>query len=126
MGSINGNRSFDSVPNPISVNAASFFYYCDTCSDWAADCFSGTCPPVPNPCCAGGTAETMGTGFDVDAGGTAWLQTQAPIDPSGEITIRFAIWDTGDHALDSTALVDNFQWIANGGTVSVGTTPVPQ
>jgi hypothetical protein len=31
----------------------------------------------------------------------------------------------GDGLLDSTALVDNFQWIANGGTVVVGTVPVP-
>ena len=43
-----------------------------------------------------------------------------------ELTIRFAIWDTGDDAWDSTVLVDNFQWIATGGTVTVDTTPVPK
>jgi hypothetical protein len=29
----------------------------------------------------------------------------------GEIfTLRIALWDTGDHQLDSLALLDNFQW----------------
>jgi hypothetical protein len=37
-----------------------------------------------------------------------------------------ATWDTGDTAYDSTTLIDSFEWIANGGTVSVGTTPIPQ
>ncbi len=41
-----------------------------------------------------------------------------------ELSIRFAIWDTGDQAYDSTTLIDNFQWIANGGTVSVITDPI--
>ena len=42
-----------------------------------------------------------------------------------EFTIRLAIWDTGDQALDSTALIDNFRWLATGGTVTVGTKPIP-
>ncbi|MBK8253908.1 MAG: choice-of-anchor L domain-containing protein [Polyangiaceae bacterium] len=100
MGSINGNVSFDTQNNPVSVNVAFF-------------------DANPN--------ELVGTGFDVwdDAGATSWLQTQAPIKGGDEITVRFAIWDTGDSAWDSTALVDNFQWIANGGTVVVGTIPIP-
>ncbi|MEZ4301506.1 MAG: choice-of-anchor L domain-containing protein [Polyangiaceae bacterium] len=106
MGSINGNISFDSQNNPVSVNVAFF----DVCSG-----------------CALGPGEMAGTGFDAwdDAGGTGWLLTQAPITGGSEMTIRFAIWDTGDSAWDSTALVDNFEWIANGGTVVVGTEPIP-
>jgi len=104
MGSINGNISFDSQANPVSVNIAFF----DVCSG-----------------CAQGTAELAGTGFDGswgdDAGATSWLKTTAPIGGGEEFTIRFAIWDTGDQVWDSTVLVDSFQWIANGGTVSVGT-----
>lgn len=105
-GSIGGNISFDKQNNPVSVNVAFF----DVCSG-----------------CALGPAEMAGTGFDQwnDAGGTGWLKTQAPIKGGDEFTIRFAIWDTGDSAWDSTALVDNFQWIANGGTVAVGTEPIP-
>jgi hypothetical protein len=106
MGSINGNISFDSKNNPVSVNIA-FFNVCAGC-------------PL-------GTGELQGTGFDVwnDAGGTSWLLTQAPVKGGDLLSIRFAIWDTGDQAWDSTALVDNFQWVANGGTVTVNTNPLP-
>jgi hypothetical protein len=105
-GAVNGNISFDSQNNPVSVNVAFF----DVCSG-----------------CPAGTNELVGTGFDVwdDAGATVWLQTQAPVTGGEEISIRFAIWDTGDQAWDSTALVDGFEWIANSGTVDIGTTPVP-
>lgn len=105
-GSINGNISFDSQTNPVSVNVA-FFDVCDNC-------------PL-------GTSEMQGTGFNTwnNAGGTGWLQSQAPVTGGQEFIVRWAIWDTGDSAYDSTALVDNFEWIANGGTVVVGTTPIP-
>jgi hypothetical protein len=110
MGSLNGNISFDVQGAPVSVDNALF----------------QVCPGCPL-----GDAELMGTGFEVppagwnDAGGTAWLETQAPINGGQDFTIRFAIWDTGDTAYDSTVLVDNFQWIASGGTVIIGTNPVP-
>jgi hypothetical protein len=83
MGAINGNISFDSMTNPVSVNIA-FFEVCSRC-------------PL-------GTAELSGTGFDVwdDAGATGWLVTQAPGTGGDEVSIRFAIWDTGDSAWDST------------------------
>ena len=32
---------------------------------------------------------------------------------------------TGEHNLDSSVLVDAFEWIANGGTVTVGTVKPP-
>ncbi len=124
-----GNISFDANHNPVSVNIA-FFDVCDPalCSSFAMFC-TGTCPSAPANCCSSGPAQLSGTGFDNttigNAGGTAWLETQAPIAGDATFTIRFAIWDTGDMNLDSTAVVDNFQWIAQGGTVVVGTTPVP-
>jgi len=104
-GSINGNVSFDNKNNPVSVNVA-FFDVCDGC-------------PL-------GPSEMEGTGFNTwnNAGGTGWLQTLAPINGGDEVIIRFAIWDTGDQDWDSTALVDGFTWIANGGTVVVGTDPI--
>jgi hypothetical protein len=107
QGSINGNISFDSMNNPVSVNIA----------------FFGVCTGCPL-----GTSELAGTGFDSwnDAGATSWLQTTAPINPGDTVSIRYTLWDTGDQNLDSTVLVDNFRWIANGGTVTVGTAPVPQ
>ena len=83
---------------------------------------------MPSPYCPLGTSELAGTGFDIwskdgPAGGTRWLQTQAPATPGSIITIRFAIWDAGNAYYDSTVLIDNFQWLATGG--SVGTMPVP-
>lgn len=110
MGSINGNISFDSKKNPVSVNIA-FFEVCD------------------EPGCALGNAELVGTGFDQwdDAGATSWLTTQAPIKGGDTFDIRFAIWDTGDQAWDSTVLVDDFKWLATPGTtVSVNTVPTPK
>ncbi|MCA9649292.1 MAG: putative metal-binding motif-containing protein [Myxococcales bacterium] len=111
-GSINGNISFDAMTNPVSVNVA-FFEVCSGCSL--------------------GTAELLGTGFDAwdtlfypalqNAGATSWLASTAPVDGGELVTIRFAIWDTGDTQWDSTALIDNFRWIADGGTVTVGTVP---
>jgi hypothetical protein len=104
-GSINGNVSFDSMNNPVSVNVAFF----DVCSG-----------------CPLGTGELQGTGFSDSEGGTGWLQTTAPVEGGSTFSIRFAIWDTGDTAWDSTVVIDNFEWVANGGSVDVGTTPVPQ
>jgi hypothetical protein len=126
MGSINGNISFDSAANPVSVNVA-FFDVCDPngIGNFASVC---GCKAPPNPYCPSGTAELQGNGFDGgwgDAGGTSWLQTAAPILPGEEFTIRYAIWDTGDSALDSSVVIDGFEWLATGGTITVGTTPIP-
>jgi hypothetical protein len=112
-GSIDGNISFDAQNNPVSVNIA-FFEVCN---------FNPGYPQFP---CALGPAELQATGFDSwgDAGATSWLKTTAPIGGGEEFTIRFATWDTGDSAWDSTVLIDNFRWIASGG-VNVGTVVVP-
>ncbi|HTJ85595.1 MAG TPA: choice-of-anchor L domain-containing protein [Polyangiaceae bacterium] len=107
-GSINGNVSFDSQNNPVSVNIAFF----DVCNSGAN--------------CTAGGAQLVGTDFDPDDGGTSWLETSAPISAGEEFTIQFTIWDTGDSAWDSTTLIDNFSWVANGGTVTVGTIKPPQ
>ena len=119
---LDGNISFDSQGNPVSVNNA----FVEVCG-----CAGGP------PCNAGGktftcplgTTELQGTGFGLDTGyadhgATSWLQTKAPADPNTEITIRWAVYDSGDGVLDSTTLVDNWQWIAEPGT-TVGTDPVP-
>jgi hypothetical protein len=128
MGSINGNISFDSAANPVSVNVA-FFDVCDPNGKFNYASVCGGCKPAPNPYCPSGTNELMGNGFGGewfgDAGGTSWLQTLAPIGPGEEFTIRFAIWDTGDSSLDSTVVLDGFEWIATGGEVTIGTGTVP-
>ena len=81
------------------------------------------------PYCPAGKAQIQGTIFEADiphnGGGTGWLRTQAPVVGGKEFSIRFAIWDTGDMKYDSAILINNFQWIANAGTVDVGTGRVP-
>ena len=122
-GQADGNITFDSLGNPISVNNA----FVDVCG----------CPSGP-PCTAGGksfdcslgTAGLVGTGFGADSGmgdhgSTSWLLTQAPIEPGSVFTLRFAAYDSGDGILDSTGLVDDFRWIAEPGT-EVETAPLPE
>jgi hypothetical protein len=114
-----GNVSFDSQGNPVSVNNG----------------FLEVCPPQTaggkNFPCALGTAELQGTGFDEllrtgPHAATGWLQTQAPIAPGQQFTVRFAIWDMGDEILDSTVLVDNFNWDLKEGQSTPVTTPIPK
>jgi hypothetical protein len=57
----------------------------------------------------------------LDGGGTSWLQTSAPVKGGDDISIRFnGSGDTFDHNLDSSVLIDAFQWIANGGVGQSG------
>ncbi len=133
MGSQNGNISFDSNNNPVSVNIG-FFDVCaptPTQNTWTQDSGCSPCPPLPNPLCPSGPGELAGTGFDDVwssnwGGGTSWLESQAPVTGGEEFTIQFTIWDASDHILDSTVLVDGFQWVAGAGSnVTVGTGKVP-
>ena len=115
-GQADGNITFDQIGNPISVNNAFF----DVCG------CSGGPPCVAGGItfnCALGESELQGTGFEGHAA-TSWLQTQAPIEGGQEFMIRFLAYDSGDGILDSTGLVDNWQWLAEPG-VTVGTEPVP-
>jgi hypothetical protein len=77
------------------------------------------------------TSQLMGTGFDdpepyscdtnsVTGGATGWLITSGNVTPGEIITLRVGIWDTSDHAYDSLAVIDGFQWsteLAQPGTV---------
>jgi len=130
MGAINGNISFDSLGNPVSVNLA-LFDHCDPSfqSQFATNCFSGNCPTAPSPYCPQGNGFMAGSGFNAwdtfsGSGATGWLQTTAPISANETFTIRYAIWDTGDSALDSSVFIDNFSWTAEAG-VQVGTGEIP-
>jgi hypothetical protein len=57
--------------------------------------------------CPMGGASLTGTGFETHAA-TGWLKTTVPVAGGEEITLRFAIWDSGDGAFDSTVLFDDF------------------
>jgi hypothetical protein len=89
-----GNVSFDAQGNRVSINVG-FFDKCDVTLD---------------PVCTG-DEELVGTGFQNSVGGgTGWLTTTAPVTPGEKITLTFAIFDEGDHILDSAVLIDNFRW----------------
>jgi hypothetical protein len=131
------NISFDSNGNPVAVNI-DFFDRCTPGTPVGCLRSNGpnSDPPLSTAACSAGVAELGGTGFgDTDqtqcaggnvqatlGGATGWLTTQAPIQPGEQFTLDFMIWDAGDGYLDSSVLVDHFQWI--GGTVSTGTTRV--
>ena len=93
-----GNISFDTAGNPISVNN-SFFTTCHGCES-----FDELYAYYPNP--YKGTLNN-----DACGGGTAWLTTQAPINGGQVFNLDFYIWDTHDAGMDSTVILDNFRWL---------------
>lgn len=106
-----GNVAFDGEGNPVSVNNA----YLRACEPQSAGGKKFDCPL--------GTTLLANTGFDKSAA-TGWLTTQSPVTPRGIITLRFAIWDMGDHVLDSTVLVDNLRFVPDEVPQAV-TNPAP-
>jgi hypothetical protein len=117
-----GNISFDSQGNLVSVNAG----FLQVCKAQNAGGKNFTCPL--------GTSQLQGTGFDLDlfdqptdnSAATGWLQTTAPVEPGSTIKLRFAIWDSGDGVLDSTVLIDNFTWDTKGGDTATEPVGVPK
>jgi hypothetical protein len=119
------NISFDAMKNAVSVNNG-FFDRCTPSVD--IGCAPGAKRATSQ--CPGGANELRGTGFGVDGkwcevyqllgtggaktstngGATGWLTSSAPVLPGEEFTLHFIIWDTGDGALDSSVLLDNFKW----------------
>ncbi len=121
---LSGNISFDSKNNPVSVNNG-FLEVCDPA-------VGATNPGGKNFPCSLGASQLAGTGFDETNplfpgphAGTGWLETVSPVTPGSEITVRFAIYDVGDAALDSTVLIDKFEFSAEEATGSF-TQPVPR
>ncbi|GAC1351762.1 MAG: hypothetical protein NVSMB1_07930 [Polyangiales bacterium] len=105
------NISFDAMGDPINVNSGFFEVCTPGTSTTGMKVFA----------CAKTTKELEGTGFTDDLsptenGATSWLETRAPVVPGETITLQFMIWDTEDHILDSTVLLDNWRWDAKGTT----------
>ncbi len=126
-----GNISFDRAGNPVTINSA-FFTSCESLQCADPEIFSiqqgpdanhdgcvdsltcntdtnycegpyGACPDGPEDVRAFTESNNVG-------GGTSWLITTAPVVPGEIITLDFHIWDTTDSLLDSTVILDNFQW----------------
>lgn len=114
-GQTDGNISFDSMGNTVSVNSA----FLEACS-----CAGG--PPCQvgglTYTCPLGTNPLVGNGFDgatsgTENGATGWLTTTAPVAAGETLSLRFAIHDSTDTLLDSTVIADNFRFIAQGNVV---------
>lgn len=89
-GQPDGNISFDSMGNVISVNNV-FLQVCSGCNL--------------------GDTELLGTGYDdMQGGATGWLTTTAPVTGGDVITLRWTVYDSSDQILDSATLIDKFQW----------------
>jgi hypothetical protein len=92
------------------------------CQNGSTGCAPGATSGTMTTCVS--LDELVGTGFDLTAsgpftscgtnnkigGGTGWLTTSGNVRGGEIITLRIAVWDTSDHALDSVALIDNFRW----------------
>jgi hypothetical protein len=127
-----------SVQYPVGVNLA----FGDTglfteCLNGPTGCGGGSVAGTTSTCTS--TAGLAGTGMDVanppaqfgndpgwcgasnlTGGGTGWLTTRGNVVGGEIITLRIAVWDTGDPWYDSVVLLDNFQWsveVAEPGTV---------
>jgi hypothetical protein len=125
MGQPDGNISTDVMGNPISVNNA-FLDVCGCMGNPPAPCLAGG----KSFACALGDAQLTATGFGkdtpagMDHGSTGWLESSAPVQPHGEITLRWSVYDSSDGVLDTTTLVDDWRWITTPG-VTVATKAVP-
>ena len=116
----NHNIAFDSQNNPVSVNNG-FVEVCKPFTYQGAKAGQDFMRQFP---CALGVAELAGTAFE-DHAATGWLQTHTNVVPGEELTLRLAIWDAGDEALDSTVLLDNLRWdVKPGSTVTVRPPPI--
>jgi hypothetical protein len=138
------NISFDSKHNPVAVNIS----FLDRCTPGTpVGCLRSNSPTAADPplymsTCPSGTGELQGTGYgDTDqtqcdpstvnnvtatlGASTGWLTTTAPINPGEQFTLEFMIWDAGDGLLDSSVLIDHFQWLGGQGMVTTGTNPAP-
>ena len=130
-GQPDGNISFDSKGNLISVNAG-FLEVCGCDSTGGAPCMTTGAPFA----CTLGRKQLLGTGFDdindmtgsaENSAATGWLATTSPIQkPGSEISLLFAVWDSSDGILDSTILLDNFIFDVNGADTTTAPVDVPK
>jgi hypothetical protein len=111
---------------PVGINVAHGTNLFSVCESETAN------PPcwdtdVASQSCQLGPAQLAGTGFEkptggscLIGGGTGWLTTAGNVVPGANVEVRIVIWDVGDSAYDSLALIDGFEWkqdSVNAGTM---------
>jgi hypothetical protein len=106
---------------PIGINVAAgtnLFAVCDPAvSTPGSSCYDNS---VAAASCSLGAGDLTGTGFEkpttgtcVIGGGTYFLTTAGNVIPGQIVEIRLVIFDVGDTAYDSAALIDGFEWLPN-------------
>lgn len=97
----NGNVSFDAKGKPVTVNVG----------------FFDVCTSTMNNQCSKPISRLAGTGYErfdyMDrpiGGGTDWLHTTAPVTPGETATLKFILFDEGDHKFDSSVIIDHFRF----------------
>jgi hypothetical protein len=106
---------------PIGINIAkgtSLFAVCNAQQLQDPSCLGGGSPDLSS--CSLGDAQLKGTGFEAPVGdtcniggGTFWLTTAGNVIPGDIVELRIAVWDVGDSAFDSLAVIDGFRWLPN-------------
>ncbi|HRI67494.1 MAG TPA: choice-of-anchor L domain-containing protein [Polyangium sp.] len=128
-GQTDGNIAFDGNGNPISVNNA-FINACGCPGNPPGTCTAVS--PVGNFdfACALGNTFLAGTPFATDDalpgwthGSTGWLRTTMAVTPGSTFRIRLVTYDSSDGNLDSSTLIDNWQWYGTPGMA--GTIDIP-
>ncbi len=114
------NIAFDMQKNPVTINNG-FFTVCtnDNSKKQTQHCTM----PVSGINGTGFEDPVGGFGGGTPGGSTGWLTTTSPVTPGEEVTLHYIIFDEGDHILDSSVLIDNFQWSAESVNVPV-TVPI--
>jgi len=94
VGAADGSIVFDPDGNLVSASSASFL---GACAPGVHHGITFACPL--------GEAPLAGTGFEGKAA-TGWLRTTVPVTGGSVVTLRFALWDSGDGVFDTTVLLD--------------------
>ncbi len=103
---------------PIGINIAKgtdLFAVCETqamnAGCWDTDVSATSCTLGADQLTGTGFEKTGGMGCTI-GGGTFWLTTAGNVIPGQIVEIRIALWDVGDSAFDSLAVLDGFQWLS--------------
>lgn len=128
------NVSFDKDKNPITVNNG-FFDRCTPETRLGCSFRDPNLPPLYSEC-PGGSRELEGTGYgsplgkfcgpsstlSTPGGATGWLKSESPAVAGEEVKVQFIISDTDDFRLDSSVLIDKFEW--EQGPIVTGTSRI--
>lgn len=97
------------------------------CMNGQTGCGAGATVATMSSCTQ--TSELQGTGFDMAGaacesnnlagGGSGWRTLRGNVVPGETITLRLALWDSADATIDTTVLLDNFNWQTTAGATGM-------